>query len=500
MGRRVLSGSRVDAAPEMTGDGRAAGPPRVRWLGRAMLAACLIAVAASAVGVPTRATYGARTTADEPQYLLTALSLAEDGGLDISDELDAERWRAFHEAELPQQTRLLPGGRRISPHDPLLSVMLAPAVAVGGWVAGKWTLVLLAGGLAALLVWTAVTRLAVTPGTAARVVGVLAASVPLAPYGSQVYPELPAALAVTAGLAALLAPMRRLGGVAVGVACCALPWLGIKYTPVAVVLGVSALIRLWRDGRRAALAALAGGLAIAGVVYLVVHQSVWTGWTVYASADHFVESGELGVIGVSPDYGARSIRLAALLTERSFGIAAWQPAWLLAVPALGAVVRARPPGWAVLSSVLAVGWCTATFVALTMAGWWFPGRQVVVVLPVAVLSLCWWLDRVRPARSAFCALGVIGIASWLWLALEASTGRLALIVDLRDTANPWYQAWRTVLPDFLAVTTGTWMLHGVWCAMLLGLVVLGWRSVTAPAVPSGARPTRRSGTGTGARI
>ena len=475
------------------------GVPRPRRLWQAMLAACLVAVAASAVGVPTRATYGARTTADEPQYLLTALSLAEDGGLDISDELDDERWRAFHEAALPQQTRLLPGDRRISPHDPLLPVLLAPAVAVGGWIAGKWTLVLLAGVLAALLVWTAVTRLAVTPRTAALVAGVLAASVPLAPYGSQVYPELPAALAVTAGVAALLAPLRRLGVVTVGMACCALPWLGIKYAPVAGVLGALALIRLWRDGRRSAVAALAGGLAIAGVVYLVVHQSVWTGWTVYASADHFVESGELGVIGFSPDYGARSIRLAALLTERSFGIAAWQPAWLLTVPALGALVRARPQGWAVLASVLTVGWCTATFVALTMAGWWFPGRQVVVVLPAAVLILCWWLDRVRVARSAFSALGVIGIASWLWLALEASTRRLTLIVDPMATVNPWYRMWRTVLPDFLAVTTGTWVRHAVWCGALLSLAVVGWRSVvTESDVPSGARPTRRAGARRGA--
>lgn len=489
---RALSGWGVrvrgaDAAPAMTRDGEAGAAPRMLRLWYAMLAAGLIAVAASAVGVPTRATYGARTTADEPQYLLTALSLAEDGDLDISDELDAERWRVFHEAELPRQTRPLPGGRHVSPHDPLLAAALAPAMAVGGWIAAKWTLVLLAGALAALLVWTAAMRLAVRPLTAALVVSVLAASVPLAPYGSQIYPELPAALAVTVGVAALLAPLGRFGGAAVGVVCCALPWLGIKYAPVAGVLAAFALIRLWRDGRRSALAALAGGLAIAGVVYIVVHQSVWTGWTVYASADHFVESGELGVIGFSPDYGARSIRLAALLTERSFGIAAWQPAWLLAVPALGALVNARPPGWTVLSSVLTVGWCTATFVALTMAGWWFPGRQVVVVLPAAVLILCWWLDRVSAARRAFGVLGVLGIVSWLWLAIEASTGRLTLIVDLMDTTNPWYRMWRTALPDFLAVTAGTWVRHAVWCAALLGLAAVGWRSTTTePDVRSGA--------------
>ena len=37
----------------------------------------------AAWAAPARATYGARTTADEPQYLLSALSLAEDGDLSL---------------------------------------------------------------------------------------------------------------------------------------------------------------------------------------------------------------------------------------------------------------------------------------------------------------------------------------------------------------------------------------------------------------------------------
>jgi hypothetical protein len=443
----------------------------------AMAVAFAVASAASALGVPARATYGARTTADEPQYLLSALSLAEDGDLDISDELAARRWRPFHEAALPEQTRPLAGGRRISPHDPLLPVLLAPAVAIGGWIGAKLTLVLLAGVTAALLVWTAVRRLGVTARVAALVVAVLSASVPLAPYGSQVYPELPAALVVTAGLGALLAPLRRAGVVTVVAACCALPWLGIKYAPVAMVLATVAVVRLVRDRRVAVAGALVAALAVAGAVYLVVHQVVWTGWTVYASADHFVGSGEAGVIGFAPNYWGRSVRLAGLLTERSFGIAAWQPAWLLAVPALAAMMRARPASWPVLGLVLAVGWLNATFVALTMAGWWFPGRQIVVVLPAGVLAIAWWLDRHRWARRLFAVAGGVGIISWVVLTVEAATGRLTLIFDFFATANPLYGAWRLVLPDFLEVTRTTWWWHAVWLVLLTALAALGWSSV-----------------------
>ncbi|MGH3649424.1 MAG: hypothetical protein ACRDU9_01845, partial [Acidimicrobiia bacterium] len=64
----------------------------------------------TAAGIGVRATHGAQTTADEPQYLLSALSLWEDGDLDIGDELAEERYRTFHEADLPEQTVLLGDG------------------------------------------------------------------------------------------------------------------------------------------------------------------------------------------------------------------------------------------------------------------------------------------------------------------------------------------------------------------------------------------------------
>jgi len=91
------------------------------------------------------------------------------------------------------------------------------------------------------------------------------------------------------------------------------------------------------------------------VVYVIVHQHVWTGWTVYVSADHFVDSGQLGVMGFSPDYG-RTTRLVGLLLERSFGIAAWHPAWLLLGPAVAAALRVGSGRVLLLVAVLAVGW------------------------------------------------------------------------------------------------------------------------------------------------
>ena len=60
-------------------------------------------LAAAAAGVRSRASYGAPTTAEEPHYLVAALSLAHDGDLDVRDELAAQEYRPFHEIRSPHR-------------------------------------------------------------------------------------------------------------------------------------------------------------------------------------------------------------------------------------------------------------------------------------------------------------------------------------------------------------------------------------------------------------
>jgi hypothetical protein len=451
---------------------------RVRWL---ILLVGVVAFAAAAAGILVPATHGTWTTADEPQYLLTAISLATDHDLDIADELAEGRWRPFHDLPLPTQTEALAGGRRLSPHDPLLPLLLAGPVAAGGWVGAKLAMAALAGLLAALLLWTAVRRLRVPAGVAALAAVVYACSPPLAVYGSQLYPELPAALAVVAAAAALLspgAPTRR-ATLVVGAAVVALPWLGVKYAPVAAVLAAVAGWRLARAGQRHRALALAGSLAAAGVAFLVLHRWWYGGWTPYAAGDHFV-AGELAVVGTEPDYLGRSRRLVGLLVDRGFGVAAWQPAWLLAVPALALLARRRPPGWAALGAPLAAGWLVATFVALTMHGWWFAGRQVVVVLPLAALAVAWWAGQGVRRPLLVAVAGGVGVLAQLWLVADGAAGRVTWAVDPTATTNPLYRAWRLVLPDYLAMGAWTWALHGAWLVALVA-----WAAVAAGHRPAG---------------
>lgn len=453
----------------------------------------LVAFAFGVLALPARATYGARTTADEPQYLLSALSLWEDRDLDIADELDDERWRDFHEAQLPEQTEALDDGRRMSPHDPLLPVLLAVPVGLAGWAGAKVALALVAGALAATLVWVAHRRFAVPTRTAALVVGAAAISPPLAAYATQVYPELAGALAVAVAAAAVTGPLGRRGRWVLAAAVVALPWLAVKYAPVAAALAGVGLWRLWRRGDRPAGLRLAAGLVAAGVVYAVAHRVLYDGWTVYAAGDHFV-GGEFTVVGGDPNYLGRTRRLLGLLVDREFGLLRWAPLWALAVPGLAALARRRPAGWVALVAPLAAGWGVATWVALTMHGWWWPGRQVVVVLPLGVLVIAWWAAQVRRVPAVAAVLGAIGAACWLWLLVDVAVlGDLRLVIDFAATSNPASQAWRLVLPELRTPTAADWFRYGAWLVAFGVAALAGWRSVppSDPGLDPNNNPTSR---------
>jgi hypothetical protein len=461
------------------------------------LAVALVAALAASLGIGVRAIEQAEAAVDEPQYLLSAVSLAEDGDLNIADELADGRASDYHRSPLPVQTAVRADGSQVSPHDPLLPLLLAPAVGLGGWIGGKLLLAGTAAVLAALTFWVAVRRFAVPVPLAAVVVAVASASVPMAVYGHQVYPEVPAALAVMVAVAALTGPLRRGGLAAWVLAVVALPWLSVKYAPVAAVVAVAGLLLLWRSGRAALSFAVVGVLAVAGAVFLAVHRVVYGGWTAYASGDHFQTTGEFAVSGVSPDYAGRSVRLAGLLVDQDFGLVAWQPAWLLAVAAVAALVRLRPRGWGLLVAPLLAGWLVATFVALTMHGFWFPGRQVVVVAPLAVVAVCVWLAAV-PWRTGWwsiaAALGAVGVAVYGWLIVAGRAGTLDWVGAPDVTPPAPLAVLRSVLPDYRVLDGTDWLLHGVWLLALLALAVVGHRSVrTVGGAQAAARAAAAAG-------
>ncbi|MQA16491.1 MAG: hypothetical protein GEV09_20835 [Pseudonocardiaceae bacterium] len=276
------------------------------------------------------------------------------------------------------------------------------------------------------------------------------------------------------GVAVLTGPPRRASLALLALAVTAAPWLSVKYVPVAAVLAGLGALRWWRAGRRRDAVAFGAALAVTGVVYLAVHRAVWGGLTVYAAGDHFERAGQFSVVGVDPNYLGRSVRLVGLLVDREFGIAAWQPAWLLLCCAVAFLVGRRPPGWAVLVSPLLTGWLVATFVALTMHGFWWPGRQLVVVLPLALLAILSWLSRCAPVvRGTALLLGLTGVATYVALLVDGYAGRITWVSGFWEVRAATYQLLRPLLPDY---REDFLLGHLAWLGVVAVLAVLGWRA------------------------
>ena len=204
--------------------------------------------------------------------------------------------------------------------------------------------------------------------------------------------------------------------------------------------------------------------------------------------------------------------MVGLLADRGNGLVPWQPGWLLLVPALGATLgsvwlarrgrrsgevpdsadrndrsRYAETGWqtAVLAWPLLAGWLVATFVAVTMSGFWWPGRQLVVVMPLALLMILRWLATAAPAlRRIALGLGVLGVWSYACLLVDGYQREITWVSGFQQVDDPVYAMLRPLLPDYGGQF---WLLHLLWLVALAGLAWAGWRAATGPARPA---PTR----------
>ena len=357
--------------------------------------------------------------------------------------------------------RLAPG----APSDSLGAwVLVAPVL--GGDRVASLTIVVLGAGVGTLL-WQWLRAL--TGSAAAATFGwlAIATSAPFVLHGGAVSAEIPAALAVLVALASR--PSRadtRATLVVRGLALGALPWLGAKYVPMAMVIGVLLAARAPKD--RAGLSTVA-----APAVLLVVAWFAWLFGTqsptaLYGSLRQMAP-GHLvaGLPGLFFDQQYGVVMVAPLLAMASFG---WWHLWRRDAAGRTLVGETALP---LLALAVTVG-------ANTM--WWggsaAPGRQLVAALPLlgVPLAVLWRELADAPARRALLVvlLGV-GVATTGTL-LFAHEGRL--VANSRDgvagllTYLAPADALSRIVPSFTANRAAlTWplILLMVWAGVVAAL-------------------------------
>ena len=396
----------------------------------------LFAVYAATIGLDSfdESDYGG----DEPHYLLAAESLIDDGDLDVKNQYVERSYSDFYPYDLDKHG-VETEGRLHEPHGIGFPLLIAPAMAIGGEQGVELFMAALAA-LAVMLAYLLALRVAPDPWAlgAAAAVGL---SAPLLAYGSAVYPELAAgaALAGAAVFAVRLDAERRrprLEALACFLLLGSLPWLGTKFVPVGLVIGVFAVRALMRHRRK--LAAIIGvEVALFATALLIgLNEALYGGPTPYA-ADAGGET--VTDAGFPLGYLERSYRLAALFIDRDYGLLRWAP--VLALAGLGAWLLYRTrrdrleaalPGTheqqlaaTICAAALGAGLLVAVFLAPTMFGFWFPGRHILVVLPLAIPLVAWGLRQAPRLGSALAALSVVA-SLWLYLDVLLGDGGFAL--------------------------------------------------------------------------
>jgi hypothetical protein len=432
----------------------------------ALLFLVLAVVYTGSIGL--RASRGASITGDEPFYLLTTQSLLQDGDLDLTQQYAARSYRSFfdHPDGLWRQSVPRDDGVLLSPHNPGLSLLVLPGFAAAGLLGVQIELLLLTA-LAFALGFVFVDRVSGRTGLAWWTTLVVGCSATAFVYSTEVYPEAPAALALVIALLLVSGPRpgvwRSVGIVA---ACSAIPWLGVKYAPLAVVVGAVAVWRASREGR--IVIAIAGGVSAAA--FVVFHLMTFDGLTPYGLNTVYAGESAAALVGDHLGFADRFYRIWGLFVDRRFGIARWAPFLVLVVPGVVMLAYGR---WRerTVAVVIATQIAIATFVAITMMGWWFPGRTMMTVFPLLPLPILAVIrSGGRWAGRLAAALAVWTVAITASLAVGGHGGEVVVAVDPFELGALPFRAFAGLFPSYVSWGPGTIVLTVLWLA-LIGLAI-----------------------------
>ena len=411
--------------------------------------------------IDIRASRAASITGDEPFYLITTQSLLSDRDLDTRNQFLASQYESFFDhpdglwlQSVPRKDQAI-----LSPHNPGLSVLLMPGFAIGDLLGAQLEMVVLAA-LAFALTYVLVARLTGTYLSA--VLATVAIGLTATPfiYSSEIYPEVPAALALVVALliATRSGPQTTSSVLALVVVLSTLPWLGTKY--IALVVIVAAYV-FWRSPRATRLALGIGGTASA-FAYAWVHLATFGGLTPYSLNIVYAGQTTAALVADHLSYSDRAYRLWGLLIDQRFGLGRWAPVFFVVVAALPFVWRIGRVGQLIVI-LIATQVLVASFVAVTMMGWWFPGRTLMAVLPLAALPLALLWVRSGPwIRLATGILAAYSLGITASLAIAGHAREIAIAVDPFDMNSPLFRAPATLFPDYRFWNAHTWIATFTW--------------------------------------
>jgi hypothetical protein len=430
-------------------------------------------------------------TGDEPFYVMTAISLARDGDIQESDNYARRDYEEFYPPDplppgwqgWPAFPRTLPphAGLSVRPgiyswHGLGVPILILIPYDLGGRVAVMLLLNLVAA-LVALNVYLLARRYTRDWRWPAAISCALAFSNPLMSYAYLIFPEIFAALAISyafrRGREQQNGPLQWL---LVGLALALLPWLHVRFAPVALGLFIALLPGLRRERRWACrLAAIAppvaGGLALAALNWYIYGQLTPN----YGRA----QSGASNYPGFN-DFVGTVNGLFGLFLDEQWGLLIYTPLYLLALLAGARLWRHSRADAAALLLVVAPYILLLAWFRIWWGEWGPPARYLAPIAPLAAVPLACWVARARPAL----AVPAVALAALPGFAVMG--GFLAapqLMYNHPDGHSALFKAWaaqldaRTwpkVIPSFQLYSPSSGWRRFAWSLLLAALVLLPW--------------------------
>ncbi|MCB1070969.1 MAG: hypothetical protein KDL31_11495 [Kiritimatiellae bacterium] len=376
---------------------------------------------------------------DEAHYVTQAYSLAEDGDLDIQnniEDVDPGRKLYYH---ISVNSR---NDAWYSWHPFGLSVLLAPFLWIGLYPAH--VVVALFSALALAGLFTACRRWGVTGRTAWLLILLWAGSLFWGGYSSRFLPEIPgAALCIWGMIALTLRREQPRASMALLLICAGImPWMQTRFLPLSLLMvglyGLSDLIdaatkRTWAPFVHASLTGI-GAIAVYGIYYLVQNRMF-----VHASP---YPSGSLLMnypLGL----------WHSLVSERSpvYSVALFAALLPAAILSLTRPHPARTWAFQALLCFTAV-WLTSCGTHWYVGGAAIPGRYLMVISVLLIPPAALWLDRQdRGALAWTFSLGALSMLLWLLVLFNLNAYDKTFTMPVATT--PIVSYWLSGMNNFL---------------------------------------------------
>lgn len=191
------------------------------------------------------------------------------------------------------------------------------------------------------------------------------------------------------------------------------------------------------------------------------HLRTFGGLTPYSTNVVWSGEGTAAIVASHLGWQDRGYRLFGLFLDARFGLFRWLPASVLA---LWGITRRALLATAVVATCVVVG----TFLAITMMGWWFPGRMLVAGFPALAVLVALGFARLPRTGVVLGAWSLAIAAAVVW---AARTGAVRLAVDPFTLGFPLPPSW--AFPDFRHFTTTQVLQSAAWIG---ALAALRWRT------------------------